>query len=85
MADQLTAGLGTRIAYESPSPWQFYWTKRREGLAAGFILVMLLLHYLPRFMAPPPATAAIADLLGRSPIEFAQFIADHQALLRGNR
>ena len=85
MADQLTAGLGTRIAYESPSPWQFYKAKRREGLAAGFILVMLLLHYLPRFMAPPPATAAIADLLGRPPIEFTQFIADHQALLRGNR
>ncbi len=85
MADQLTAGLGTRIAYESPAPWRFYWAKRREGFASGFILVMLLLHYLPRFMAPPPVTTAIADLLGRPPIEFEQFIADNQALLRGSR
>ena len=85
MADQLTAGLGTCITYESPTPWQFYRAKRREGLAPGFILVMLLLHYLPRFMAPPLVTTAVADLLGKPPLEFAQFIADNQALLLGPR
>jgi len=54
MADQLTAGLGWKITYISPSPWQFFWTKKHEGLAPGFILIMLLLHYLPRFQAERP-------------------------------
>jgi len=54
MADQLTAGLGRKITYISPSPWQFFWTKKHEGLAPGFILIMLLLHYLPRFQAERP-------------------------------
>ena len=75
MADQLTAGLGRKITYISPSPWQFFWTKKREGLAPGFILIMLLLHYLPRFQAEPPVTDTVAALLGQPPVEFAQFVA----------
>lgn len=81
MAEQLTAGLGVPIAYESPTPWTFYRAKRREGLAPGFILVMLLLHYLPRFLAEPPVTSTIAELLGRPPIEFEQFVADNRSAL----
>lgn len=83
MADQLTAGLGTPIAYVSPSPWQFFWTKKREGVAPGFVLIMLLLHYLPRFAAEPPTTSAVADLTGHPPIEFAQFVADCRRQLLG--
>ena len=84
MAEQLTAGLGVPIAYESPTPWTFYSAKRREGLAPGFILVMLVLHYLPRFLAEPPVTSTIAELLGWPAIEFGQFVADNRALLRGD-
>ena len=83
MAEQLTAGLGVPIIYESPTPWSFYRAKRREGLAPSFILVMLLLHYLPRFLAEPPVTNTIAELLGRAPIEFGQFVSDNRARLRG--
>ena len=83
MADQLSAGLGRIIRYESPSPWRFFWTKKREGLAPGFVLIMLLLHYLPRFQAEPPVTATVAALLGQPPVEFPQFVAANQAALRG--
>lgn len=85
MAEQLTAGLGVPISYESPSPWSFYWAKRHEGLAPGFILVMLLLHYLPRFVAKPPVTDTIAELLGRPPIDFEQFVTAFRALLLGGK
>lgn len=84
MADQLTAGLVTPIAYVSPSPWRFFWTKKREGVAPGFILIMLLLHYLPRFATEPPVTGAVADLTGHPPIEFAQFVADYRGQLLGS-
>jgi len=81
MADQLTMGLGTPITYESPDPWRFYRTLRREGREPGLILVMLLLHMLPRFTGTPPVTQTVADLTGRAPIEFAQFVAAHRAEL----
>ena len=78
MAEQLTAGLGTPITYESPGPWRFYRTLRREGREPGLILVMLLLHMLPRFAATSPVTPMVADLTGRAPTEFAQFVAAHR-------
>ena len=83
MADQLSAGLSRIIRYESPSPWRFFWTKKREGLAPGFVLVMLLLHYLPRFQAEPTVTDTVAALLGQPPVEFAEFVAANRAALRG--
>jgi len=78
MAEQLTAGLETPIRYESPSPWHFYRTLRRDGREPGLILVMLLLHMLPRFTGTPPVTHTVAELTGRQPIEFEQFVAAHR-------
>jgi len=78
MADQLTTGLGTPISYVSPGPWRFYRTLRHDGREPGLILVMLLLHMLPRFTGTPPVTHTVADLTGRPPIEFAQFVATHR-------
>lgn len=45
----INALCGTRLSYESPSLFRFlaYSFKQRQGLS--FTLVMLLLHYLPRF------------------------------------
>jgi len=70
--------LGTPITYVSPGPWRFYRTLRRDGREPGLILVMLLLHMLPRFTATPPVTHTVTDLTGRAPIEFAQFVAAHR-------
>jgi len=78
MAEQLSAGLGTPIRYGSPTPWDFYRTLRRDGREPGLILVMLLLHMLPRFTGTPPVTHTVAELTGRPPIEFAQFVAAHR-------
>jgi len=78
MADQLTVGLGTPITYESPSPIHFYRTLRRDGREPGLILVMLLLHMLPRFTGTPAVTHTVADLTGQAPVEFAQFVAAHR-------
>ena len=78
MAAQLTTGLDTPIAYISPSPWRFYRSLRRDGHAPGLILVMLLLHMLPRIRGTPPVTHTVADVTGRAPVEFAQFVAAHR-------
>jgi len=78
MAEQLTTGLGIPITYESPSPWDFYRTLRRDGREPGLILVMLLLHMLPRFTGTQPVTHTVAELTGRAAIEFSQFVAAHR-------
>ena len=78
MADVLTTGLGTSIRYVSPGPWRFYRTSRRNGRDPGLILVMLLLHMLPRFTGTPRVTSSVAELTGLAPIEFEQFVAAHR-------
>jgi len=78
MADQLTTVLGTPITYVSPGPCRFYRTLRRDGREPGLILVMLLLHMLPRFTATPPVTRLVAELTGQAPVEFTQFVAAHR-------
>jgi len=83
MADQLTTGLGTPITFESPSPWRFYRTLRRDGREPALILVMLLLHMLPRITGTPPVTRTVAELTGQAPAEFAQFVAAHRDELLG--
>ena len=83
MADQLTTGLGTPITFESPSPWRFYRTLRRDGRGPALILVMLLLHILPRITGTPPVTRTVAELTGQAPAEFAQFVAAHRDELLG--
>lgn len=81
IADELTTGLGTPIRYESPGPWRFYRTLRRDGREPRLILVMLLLHMLPRFTAAPPVTHSVSGLTGHAPTEFAQFVAPHRSEL----
>lgn len=84
MADQLTTGLGTSINYVSPNPWRFYRTLRSDGGEPGLILVMLLLHLLPRYTGTPPVTQTVFDLTGQWPVEFAHFVSRHRDELQAD-
>jgi uncharacterized protein YbjT (DUF2867 family) len=81
MASILTAHLGENITYTSPSLLGFYLKKRHQGIAPMFILVMMMLHYLPRFQKAPKPTNDILTLTGNAPITFEQFVFDHKNLL----
>lgn len=83
MATQLSEGLGTKITYESPNLFKFYWTKRREKMPFMLVMVMIMLHYLPRFQKEPPNTEWVKNVIGREPITFNQFIKDNKASLIG--
>ena len=69
--------LGTCIRYESPNPWHFYRTLRRNGREPGLIFVMLL-HMLPRLTGTPPVTRTVLELTGHAPAEFARFVVAHR-------
>lgn len=81
MAVMLSRKLGTEIQYKSPNLLRFFLTKRKEKISAMFILVMIMLHYLPRFQAEPATTDWVAKITHRPPTTFEQFIQDHKSLL----
>jgi uncharacterized protein YbjT (DUF2867 family) len=81
MAERLSAGLGIKISYESPSLLNFYLEKRKEKMPVMLILVMIMLHYFPRFQKAPAITDCIEKITGHEPITFEAFIFDNKKLL----
>lgn len=81
MADILSKQLDRKIKYESPNLLSFYWKKRRQKMAPAFILVMIMLHYLPRFKSTPPISDAVKKITGKTPNSFTEFVRNNKALL----
>ena len=81
MAAKLSRGLEKNIHFESPNLIHFYLTKRKEKTPVMFILVMIMLHYFPRFQKEPQIAPWTEEILGRPSINFDQFIHDNKNLL----
>ena len=65
---------GKRITFRNVSPFKFIAIKRKEGLKTGYIMVMIMLHFLPRFQKEPEISSFIHKLLGRKPYTLGGFI-----------
>lgn len=81
MAKKLSAGLGIKISYESPNIFTFYLIKRQEKMPVMLILVMIMLHFFPRFQKEPAVTDCVELITGKQPITFDRFIYDYKKLL----
>jgi len=81
MADKLSKALRHKINYESPNLIQFYLTKRKEKMPVMLILVMILLHYLPRFQREPQVSSCIKKILKKEPRSFERFITNNLTAL----
>jgi uncharacterized protein YbjT (DUF2867 family) len=81
MAAILSKVLQIPIRYVSPGLLQFYRSKRKEGFAIGYILVLIMLHYLPRFQKSPPVSQSIREISGRAPTSFREFVEQNKAQL----
>ncbi len=77
MAAKLSSILGVKIQFKSPNLIRFFLTKRKEKMPVMLILVMIMLHYFPRFQKEPSITDWVEKITGREPITFAQFIKDN--------
>jgi len=82
MAEKLSLGLGEKITYESPNLFKFYFTKRKEGVASMYILVLIMLHYLPRFQKEPAITDCVKQITHHEPKDFDGFVLENKARLR---
>jgi uncharacterized protein YbjT (DUF2867 family) len=76
----LSERIGYAVGFESPNPIRFYFTKRREGLPSGLVLVMILLHFLPRFQKAPPISPDFSHLTGRVPKTLPEFIEENKSI-----
>lgn len=81
MADKLTLGLGVKIVYISPNLLSFTIRKLKENVPFGYILVLIMLHYLPRFQQEPSFSNAFQKIMGKNPTSFNQFVWDNKDLL----
>ncbi len=64
----------TVIRYESPNVLSFILHLRRNGHSLGYIGIMLLLHFFPRFEKEPEIHHDLEEILGRRPNQISQFI-----------
>lgn len=62
------------IKYKSVNPIRFFMIKKREGMPSGKILVMTLLHFLPRFQNEPQISNFYEQLTGKKPTDLKMFI-----------
>jgi len=66
--------LGRRIQFVSPNLLSFFLEKKKQKVPTPFILVMIMLHYLPRFQSTPPTSDWVEKILGRKPVRFVDFV-----------
>lgn len=81
MASSLSKCLGIHIKYSSPNLFRFFWIKKKEKLPTMLILVLIMLHYLPKFQKEPQTTRWVEKLSHKQPISFEQFITDYKEAL----
>lgn len=75
VADILTEKLGRKITFESPNLLKFYKKKRSLGSKPMMILVMIMLHYLPRFSKRENKLShKVNTICGRTPTALSVFI-----------
>lgn len=70
----INAKIENPIRYRNVNPIKFYRIKKREGMVKGMILVMILLHFLPRFQKDPRISDFYEQLTGKKPTDLKQFI-----------
>jgi uncharacterized protein YbjT (DUF2867 family) len=81
MANQLTEELGKKIRFRSPNLISFFIRKKKEETPTVFILIMIMLHFLPRFQATPQNSTAIKDITQNKPLSFREFVRREKAAL----
>ncbi|MEC5157236.1 NmrA family NAD(P)-binding protein [Chryseobacterium sp. MP_3.2] len=74
MAEKISNGIGKTIKFISPNLLQFFLTKRKENRPTMLILVMIMLHYFPRFQKTPKTTEWVKIITGQDPKSFDDFV-----------
>ncbi|MFW6094947.1 MAG: NAD(P)H-binding protein [Bacteroidota bacterium] len=63
-----------KIIYHNVDPMTFFRIKKKEEVPAGKILVLIMLHFLPRFQKEPVISDFYEKLTGKEPFTLAGFL-----------
>jgi uncharacterized protein YbjT (DUF2867 family) len=74
VAQRMTDITQQPITYSNLNPWSFFALKKRQGMPAGMVLVMIMLHFLPRFAKEPNIAPAFRELTGKHPTALNTFL-----------
>lgn len=74
VTELINNSIGSPIEYKNVNPFRFYRIKKREGVVKGMIIVMILLHFLPRFQKEPKISDFYEQLTGKKPTNLKKFI-----------
>lgn len=79
VASIITDCISGKVMYRNVNPFRFYIIKKRTGMPTGMILVMIMLHFLPRFQKAPEITNSYTQLTGIKPTTLKEFIEREKA------
>ncbi len=82
VVDLINMEVENKVIFVPVGPFKFYRLKKREGMQKGFIIVMLLLHYLPRFQKEPQISNNVKMLTGKEPTTLKEFVKREQELFQ---
>lgn len=85
VVDYINEYLNMNLKYKSVNPFRYYKLKKGEGLAKGQVIVMLLLHFLPRFQKAPKVSTNIERITGHAPISMKEFIFRNNELFTSHQ
>lgn len=71
-----------KIEFQNINPIRFFFLKRKEGIVAGFALVMTILHFLPRLQDEPQVSEFFELLTGHKPTTLTKFIEQEKNTFR---
>lgn len=74
VVELINDSIDNPIEYKSVNPLRFYRIKKREGMVKGMIIVMILLHFLPRFKKEPKISDFYEQLNGKKPTDLKTFV-----------
>ena len=74
VAHLMSEEIGLPITFRNVNPFTFFFIKKREGLRTGFIIVMILLHFLPRFQKAPKISNVYQTLMKKKPTDLKTFL-----------
>jgi len=74
IAELISKRINEKIDYYNVNPLNFYKIKQKDGIPKGMIIVMILLHFLPRFQSEPKISNFYQKLTKKQPTSISDFI-----------
>lgn len=75
VSETLSGIIDTNVTYESPGLLNFYRTKKKAGMKRGMILVMIMLHFLPRIQKQSTLSDSFQIIIKKQPTLLYDFLA----------